>query len=216
MSVNEKMTAIARAIREKTGGTAPLTLDGMAEAIEDVYQAGVTAEYDRFWDAYQENGKKTDYRFAFAGPSWTDETFKPKYPFPTFSVTGYMFSFSGISTIEHDLDMSAINNAAQIFTGCSKLKRIKSIRFKEDATAVTNPFASCTSLSDITINGRVGFSISFSGCPLTYTSLASIINSLTDFSGTSVSRTLTLGTENIAKLSQSDIATITQKGWSLA
>lgn len=33
MSVNSKMTAIADAIREKTGGTAALTLDGMAAAI---------------------------------------------------------------------------------------------------------------------------------------------------------------------------------------
>ena len=33
MGVNEKMTAIADAIREKTGGTEPLTLDGMVEAI---------------------------------------------------------------------------------------------------------------------------------------------------------------------------------------
>ncbi len=39
MSVNEKMTAIADAIRAKTGGTAPLTLDGMAQAI-----AGIRAE----------------------------------------------------------------------------------------------------------------------------------------------------------------------------
>jgi hypothetical protein len=33
MSVNEKMTAIADAIRTKTGGTEPLGLDAMAEAI---------------------------------------------------------------------------------------------------------------------------------------------------------------------------------------
>lgn len=39
MSVNEKMTAIADAIRAKTGGTALLTLDGMARAI-----AGIRAE----------------------------------------------------------------------------------------------------------------------------------------------------------------------------
>ena len=36
MSVNEKMTAIADAIRAKTGGTGPLTLDGMAEAISSI------------------------------------------------------------------------------------------------------------------------------------------------------------------------------------
>lgn len=39
MSVNEKMTAIADAIRAKTGGTTSLTLDGMAQAI-----AGIRAE----------------------------------------------------------------------------------------------------------------------------------------------------------------------------
>lgn len=36
MSVNEKMTAIADAIRDKTGGTDPLTLDAMAEAIAGI------------------------------------------------------------------------------------------------------------------------------------------------------------------------------------
>lgn len=41
MSVAEKMTAIADAIREKTGGTDLLTLDGMAAAIPEVFAAGV-------------------------------------------------------------------------------------------------------------------------------------------------------------------------------
>jgi len=36
MSVNEKMTAIADAIREKTGGTETLTLDEMAQAIRSI------------------------------------------------------------------------------------------------------------------------------------------------------------------------------------
>lgn len=40
MSVNEKMTAIADAIRAATGGTAALTLDGMAAAIPAVRAAG--------------------------------------------------------------------------------------------------------------------------------------------------------------------------------
>lgn len=39
MSVNSKMTAIADAIRAKTGGTEKLTLDGMASAI-----AGISAD----------------------------------------------------------------------------------------------------------------------------------------------------------------------------
>ena len=36
MSVNEKMTAIADAIRVKTGETAPLSLDAMASAIAGI------------------------------------------------------------------------------------------------------------------------------------------------------------------------------------
>lgn len=40
MSVNEKMTAIADAIRDKTGGTEPLGLDDMAVGVGDVYEAG--------------------------------------------------------------------------------------------------------------------------------------------------------------------------------
>lgn len=46
-SVNEKMTAIAAAIRAKTGGTDPLTLDGMAAAIAEIETGDgeYTAEY---------------------------------------------------------------------------------------------------------------------------------------------------------------------------
>lgn len=40
MSVNEKMTAIADAIRAKTGGTSSLTLDGMADAIAGIQTGG--------------------------------------------------------------------------------------------------------------------------------------------------------------------------------
>lgn len=39
-SVNEKMTAIANAVRGKTGGTEPLTLDGMAAAIAGIQTGG--------------------------------------------------------------------------------------------------------------------------------------------------------------------------------
>ena len=39
-TVNEKMTAIADAIRAKTGGTDPLTLDGMATAIAGIETGG--------------------------------------------------------------------------------------------------------------------------------------------------------------------------------
>lgn len=39
MSVNEKMTAIANAVRSKTGTTSALTLDGMTEKINGIFSA---------------------------------------------------------------------------------------------------------------------------------------------------------------------------------
>lgn len=68
----------------------------IAENEPKVYEAGQKAEYDTFWDSYQENGNRTDYELAFAGEGWTDETFKPKY------------------------DLTATNDyATQMFWGCN-------------------------------------------------------------------------------------------------
>lgn len=47
-AVNEKMTAIADAIRDKTGGVDKLTLDGMAAAIPLVYGAGEAKHTSRY------------------------------------------------------------------------------------------------------------------------------------------------------------------------
>ena len=46
---------------------------------EENFDEGKQAEYDRFWDAYQENGNRTDYRNAFVGYFWNKETLRPKY-----------------------------------------------------------------------------------------------------------------------------------------
>ena len=47
------------------------------------YQRGVTdgkkAEYDAFWDVFQENGNRVSYQSAFPRYGWTDANFSPKY-----------------------------------------------------------------------------------------------------------------------------------------
>ena len=52
-------------------------LTTIAQNEQKVYDAGKQAEYDRFWDAYQENGTRNQYEYAFA--DWREEAFKPKY-----------------------------------------------------------------------------------------------------------------------------------------
>lgn len=79
MSVKEKLTAIADAIRDKTKKTELLTLDDMVTGVSDVYDSGKTKEWGDFWDSFQENGNKTNYARAFAGKGWTDDNWSPKY-----------------------------------------------------------------------------------------------------------------------------------------
>lgn len=70
---------IADKIRELTNEEEAYKPADMPTGIEEVYDAGKKAEYDRFWDEFQQNGNKTDCLYMFAGVAWNAETFKPKY-----------------------------------------------------------------------------------------------------------------------------------------
>lgn len=56
-------------------------LQTIAENEQRVYDAGKQAEYDEFWDAYQDYGNRGEYAYAFGGIGWTKtDMFPPKYP----------------------------------------------------------------------------------------------------------------------------------------
>lgn len=56
-------------------------LTTIAENEQKVYDAGAKSEHDKFWDAFQENGKRVSYSSVFveAIRYWSKESFKPKY-----------------------------------------------------------------------------------------------------------------------------------------
>ena len=56
-------------------------LTTIAENEQKVYDAGAKSEHDKFWDAFQENGKRVSYSGVFveAIRYWSKESFKPKY-----------------------------------------------------------------------------------------------------------------------------------------
>jgi hypothetical protein len=62
------------------------------------YEEGKKAEYDAFWDAYQDSGDRANYNSAFAGLGWNDETFKPKYDIKPTNV-GTIFSSCAITDV---------------------------------------------------------------------------------------------------------------------
>ena len=74
-----RIQAIADAIREKTGTDTTYTTAEMPNGIDEVYAAGKQAEWNVFWDSFQQNGTRTNYEGAFDGKGWDDNNFKPKY-----------------------------------------------------------------------------------------------------------------------------------------
>jgi hypothetical protein len=62
--------------------------DKLLRAKEDydrVFEAGKKAEWDAFWDAYQDYGNRVQYPNAFY--MWDDTYFKPKYPIRLGTIT---------------------------------------------------------------------------------------------------------------------------------
>ena len=74
------LTGVAESIRAKTGKVGALEFpEGFSAGVADVFAAGEQSEYDRFWDAFQQNGNRTAYNFSLCGKGWTASSFRPKY-----------------------------------------------------------------------------------------------------------------------------------------
>ena len=185
---------------------------------------GKQAEYDAFWDAYQQNGERVQYQQAFAGTGWTDEIYNPKYPIRIEKNCWDMNEcFNGTNGIT-DLKVPVIfgeqvsGAASTLFRGCTRLKTIPKIVLNENI-GFTIWFSGCFFLENLTIEGTIGkngFDVS-SSSKLTHKSLMNIINVLKDYSAdtSGTTYTCTLGATNLAKLTDAEKAIATQKGWSL-
>lgn len=93
------LIATADAIREKTGNTEKIDWkeNGMADQVDEVFEAGKKSEYDAFWDVYQDYGHRSNYRGAFAGAGWNKNTFSPKYDLcPTIATMMFSYFFYNI------------------------------------------------------------------------------------------------------------------------
>ena len=136
------------------------------------------------------------------------------------TTTGYYYTFSYCSELEEVEDIGLIpqNNCYYTFTGCRKIHTITKLGVNEN-TKYQNTFTNCTSLVNITIDGTIGqngFDIHWS-TNLSHDSLMSIINALADkTTDTGTQWVITLGTDNLNKLTDTEKATATQKGWTLA
>lgn len=215
-------------------------LEPMADTAA-LFEAGKKAQYDAFWDAYQQNGNRTNYNFAFGGVGWTDETFKPKYPIAPVgnAATENTFYASEITNIPDGLldfsqatycymtfrrsklvtaptlDISnCTNGTSWLFGQCGALKEIKTITVSEKVGFDNFAYA-CPALETITFAGTIGQSLSFQWSPLlSVDSVQSIIDHLKDLTG-ATTQTLTFHKDVGARLTEAQKATITAKNWTL-
>lgn len=221
-----------------------IPLPDTASAFEEGKQAGIQSEYDRFWDAFQNNGKRTAYGRAFYGEGWNATSYTPKYDMqPTDA--NQMFASSNISGIEvTTVDFSKATVGDYLLYNCPKLTRLPTISlvslaglnntFSWDGALhtidklVLNPdgtqtfssvFQSCGALVNLTIEGTIGqngLNLQWS-TNLTHDSLMSIINCLEDKSAdtSGTSWIVTIGATNKAKLTEDELKIAYNKRWAV-
>ena len=191
---------------------------------DEVYEKGKKDECDKFWDVYQENGKRTNYMYAFYG--WKDEVFYPKYDIKP---TGNLASSFFLSTINNlktrleecgvVLDTANVSGLSSTFQGCYNLtvvppldvinctsltnvfyNDIKLIEAEfinlQSETTFANVFVACGELTDLRITGTIGQNgFNVKDCKkLTVDSLLSILTALSKDSNIASGKSITFST----------------------
>ena len=223
--LQEKFKEIADEIRTLTGWTHlkikpkefRMLIGELHEAaLMQGHEIGAESEYANFWNTYQQKGKRTNWTSAFY--LWDNAVYKPKY-----DISGITFTNCfGASTITDTLIPVTIltggtSTLQNIFYRCRDLVTVRSLHIPSSITKFSNCFQECTALENLTISGVIngnGFDVHESP-KLSKASLLSILNALANKSQDANDWVLTLGETNLNKLSATEIAIATEKGWSL-
>ena len=245
MSIAEKLITIAQnEQRVFNRGHYEGYSEGYNAGGKDAYSigfgAGKTAEYDRFWNGYQQNGSRTNYAFAFRGRGWTDETYNPKYPIvakstlemgfreskitrltniETSGVTNFNTAFYNMAecTYIEKVDMSSATNTTSAFAHNPSLVTIGEIVSSETTVWHNQAFYSCAALENLifTEDSIIATDFTCSNSSLSKASIMSIINALKNYSPEENVRTCTIGSSNLKKLTEDEKKIATRKGWEL-
>lgn len=125
---------------------------------------------------------------------------------------GVMFSSCNKLTSIPKLNTSKVTNMNYMFQYCSNLTTIPQLDVSK-VTGMFDIFKGCSKLSEIHMTGiKANLNISSSSL-FTRDALLEILNNLSTIDGT---KTLTMGSTNLSKLTDEDKAIATNKGWTLA
>lgn len=187
MALIDKLTNIANAIRSKTGKGKPMTLEQMAEEInnlsiddsefiayqnDEIVNYVVPKEATKVKSYLFQNSKSikiADLRnatsigdYAFDGSSLEEVIFNDDAYYGSQKICGRAFQSTKITTISSNVNMGIYSSAPNVFYNCSSLKMVYMPRLTINNSIRT--FAYCTQLEKIVMKGG-GFSNSnFQNC----------------------------------------------------
>lgn len=206
------------------GSGAKMKPSEMADRLETVVHEreaygeaeGRQAQYDEFWDAYQNYGNGIDPSYAFSSSRWTDANYNPKYDlkFTSTNLTNTFWNSKITDT------KKPIHAEGCILNNTFRYAAIITIPLLivDENTTNTGGFSAFTTLKNITITGTIANNFNFSTClNLTNASVDSILTHLKDFvaEGSTETRVLTLHSTTLGMLSEETIAEYKEKGWSI-
>ena len=226
------LTAIGDAIRAKTGGTELIVPENMPTEIESIQSGGedwvnqITTYISLFYKREFPEGYDLVIKFNdFAQPDLSQmcaytknlNSVKIKGTVINNAAVNRTFKNSHVKII--DLTESSIksstNKAQETFFGCYNLHTIIGTIDFSKCSGFINAYSSCSELVNVEfLTNNIFYSISFAQSPLlSNESIQSIINGLATVE---IAQTLTLHADVKAKLTESQIAQITSKNWTLA
>lgn len=120
------------------------------------FDEGREAEYNEFWDTFQDNGNRYDYNRGFM--SWPNDCYCPKYTIkPKYSnALQETFGYSAIENTLVTIDLShGTTPLNRSFISASALHTILKLIVVE-ATTYSQSFQNCIALKNLTIEGTIG------------------------------------------------------------
>ncbi|MBQ3038589.1 MAG: hypothetical protein IJD30_05370 [Clostridia bacterium] len=128
-------------------------IETLRENVDIAFRDGASQSQSDFWDAFQNNGERTDYSYAFV--NWRHEEISPKHPIYADKIT---YCFMGCENIE-DLSNTTITltakkpNMMYAFVNCAKLVTPPALIFESCpiVKTYTSMYAGCQSLESVSV-----------------------------------------------------------------
>lgn len=192
------------------------TIEKQVPSMKAFFEAGgkckgsTATSFDGCWQ-FGDTVNVTDMKSMFS--SCSNLTTVPLFDTSNVTEMKSMFSICSNLTTVPRFDTSKVTNMSSMFDGCYKLTTVPQFD-TSNVVIMDSMFSNCNNLEAIhMININANLSISAS-TKFTREALLEIIGNLK--AQTSGTKTLTMGSTNLAKLTDEDKAIATNKGWTLA